>query len=248
MSLASVTSQQNSAVAAANAAASGTSISTAASTSTTSSASTTGTNDPNNPLGSLSGNFSDFLNLLMTQLQNQDPTSPLDTNTFTTQLVQFASVEQQINTNTSLTQLIQLTQGTELTQASSMVGKQVSVQSDHIPLQNGSGTVTFTSPATEPAAIAIYNDTGTKIRDASLTATKGQNSWTWDGTDNNGNSVADGSYRIAVIGVGADGTTAALPFQVVGTATGVQKSGNAVDLEIGALNTDFSTIQSVANQ
>ena len=57
----------------------------------------------------LSGNFSTFLTLLTTQLKNQDPTSPLDTNQFTSQLVQFASVEQQINTNRSLGQLINLT-------------------------------------------------------------------------------------------------------------------------------------------
>ncbi len=241
MSLASVSAQQNSALAAATAAASGTSAS-----SPTAASNATGVGST--ALGSLSGNFNDFLRLLMTQLQNQDPTSPLDTNQFTSQLVQFASVEQQINTNSSLTQLIQLTQGTELTQASAMVGKQVTVDSDHIPLQHGSGAVTFTAPATEPAAIAIFNDTGTKIREATLTAEKGQNTWNWDGTDNQGRSVPDGAYRIAVIGVGADGTTAALPFNVLGTATGVQKSGTSVQLQVGALASDFSSIQSVNGQ
>jgi flagellar basal-body rod modification protein FlgD len=244
MSLASVAAQQNSAtqnvVSAANAAASGTS-STAATTGT-------GATAGGDALSSLSGNFSSFLSLLMTQLQNQDPTSPLDTNQFTSQLVQFAGVEQQINANTSLTQLIQLTQGSELMQASAMMGKQVAVQSDHMPLQNGSGALAFTAPAAEPAAIAIYNDAGSKIRDALVTATKGQNAWTWDGTDNNGNSVPDGSYRVAVIGANADGTTAALPFNVLGVATGVQKQGNAVQLQLGALTTDFTTVQSFVGQ
>ena len=243
MSLASVAAQQNSAAqnatAAANAAAAGNS-STGSTTGTTTGA--TG----GDALSSLSGNFSDFLSLLMTQLQNQDPTSPLDTNQFTSQLVQFAGVEQQINANTSLTQLIQLTQGSELMQASAMMGRQVAVQSDHMPLQNGSGALAFTAPAAEPVAIAIYNDAGSKIRDALVTATKGQNAWTWDGTDNNGASVPDGSYRVAVIGANTDGTTAALPFNVLGVATGVQKSGNAVQLQLGALTTDFTTVQSVA--
>ena len=245
MSLASVASQQNNAATAANAAAAG--LSSKAAVSSTAATASAGTGSAN-PLNSLSGNFNDFLKLLMTQLQNQDPTSPLDTNQFTSQLVQFASVEQQINTNTSLTQLIQLTQGTELDQSASMIGKQVTVQSDHLPLQNGSGAVTFTAPSAEPAAIAIYNDAGSKVRDASVAATKGANTWTWDGTDNKGNSVADGSYRIAVIGANADGTTAALPFTVVGTATGVQKQGNAIDLQLGALTTDFGTVQSVAGR
>ena len=98
--------------------------------------------------------------MLMTQLQNQDPTSPMDTNQFTTELVQFSSVEQQINTNTSLTQLIQLTQAGEMMQASAMTGKQVTVTSDHVPLQNGKGRSSsprrrrrrWTSPSTMPTA------------------------------------------------------------------------------------------------
>ena len=107
MSIASVAAQQNSAIA------------TAAAATGSTAASQTGSA----ALNSLSANFGDFLNLLMTQLQNQDPTSPLDTNQFTSELVQFCSVEQQIDTNTSLTQLIQATQGSEIMQASAMTGK-----------------------------------------------------------------------------------------------------------------------------
>ena len=90
---------------------------------------------------SLTNNYNDFLKLLMTQLQNQDPSSTMDTNQFTSQLVQYSSVEQQIATNTSLTQLIQLTQGGEVLQASSLVGKPVTVTSDRIALQDGKGAV-----------------------------------------------------------------------------------------------------------
>ena len=110
----------------------------------------------------------------MTQLKNQDPTSPMDTNQFTSELVQFSSVEQQINTNTSLTQLIQLTQGSEVMQASAMTGKRVTVSSDHVPLQDGKGTIQFTAPAAETVAFAIYSDTGTKLRDATMVADEGQ--------------------------------------------------------------------------
>ena len=106
---------------------------------TASSTSSTASQTGNTALTSLSSNFNDFLKMLMTQLQNQDPTSPMDTNQFTSELVQFSSVEQQINTNTSLTQLIQLTQAGEVMQASAMTGKKVTVSSDHVPLQNGQG-------------------------------------------------------------------------------------------------------------
>jgi len=140
MSLASVSAQQTSA--------------STGSAATTSSSATSGSQSGSSALNSLSSNFGDFLSLLMTQLQNQDPTSPLDTNEFTTELVQFSSVEQQINTNSSLTQLIQLTQAGEMMQASSMTGKQVTVSSDHVPLQNGKGTIQFTAPSNEMVDIA----------------------------------------------------------------------------------------------
>ena len=112
-------------------------------------------------LNSLSANFGDFLKMLMTQLQNQDPTSPMDTNQFTTELVQFSSVEQQINTNTSLTQLIQLTQAGEVMQASAMTGKQVTVQfrscaaaerQGHDPVHHAGGRAGGRSRSTTPTA------------------------------------------------------------------------------------------------
>lgn len=223
MSLASVTAQQNRAA--------------------TSTASQTGTT----ALNSLSSNFDDFLNLLMTQLKNQDPTSPLDTNEFTSELVQFSGVEQQINTNTSLTQLIQATQGSEMMQASSMTGKQVTVDSDHVPLQNGKGTIQFTAPASEPVGIAIYSDSGSKLCDATMMAQKGTNTWTWNGKDSSGHSLPDGSYKVAVAGANSDGTTSALTFSVIGTATGVRNQSNGVQLQMGALSVDFSKVQSVGN-
>jgi len=216
-------------------------------TSTATASSSASSQASNNALNSLSSNFGDFLKLLMTQLQNQDPSSPLDTNQFTSELVQFSSVEQQINTNSSLTQLIQLTQAGEVMQGSSMTGKRVTVSSDHVPLQNGQGTIQFTAPAAEPVDIAIYNDNGTKLSDSMLMATKGTNTWTWNGTTSSGSTVPDGSYKVAITGANADGTTSALTFSVVGTATGVKNQSNGMQLQLGALSVDFSKVQAVGN-
>jgi flagellar basal-body rod modification protein FlgD len=221
--------------------------SVAAQQTNTATASSSASQSSNNALSSLSSNFGDFLKLLMTQLQNQDPSSPLDTNQFTSELVQFSSVEQQINTNTSLTQLIQLTQAGEVMQGSSMTGKRVTVSSDHVPLQNGQGTIQFTAPAAEPVDIAIYNDSGAKLSDSMLMATKGSNTWTWNGTTSSGSTVPDGSYKVAVTGANADGTTSALTFSVIGTATGVQSQSNGMQLQLGALSVDFSKVQAVGN-
>ncbi len=205
------------------------------------------TSAPASSLTSLTNNFSSFLQLLMTQLQNQDPTSPIDTSQFTTELVQFTGVQQQINTNTSLTQLIQLTQSGELMQGSQMVGKKVDLTSQQLALQNGQAQVQFTATAGQPVQITVTNSNGAAVQTVSMTATQGSNTWTWNGQDSSGQTLPDGAYGVSVIGGSSGGSAAALPFTVIGTATGVQQSasGNAVQLEVGALTVPFSAIQSV---
>jgi flagellar basal-body rod modification protein FlgD len=239
MSLATVAAQQSSAhaLAAATAAAGSAAPSSSATTSTSAS----------NPLLALSSNFNDFLQMLMTQLQNQDPTSPMDTNEFTSELVEFSGVEQQINTNSSLTQLIQLTQAGETMQGTSMTGKQVTVQSSQIALQNSSGTLNFTDPTAGPVAIAITNASGQQLYGTTLTATAGNNTWTWNGENNQGSQLPDGAYNAAVVSANANGTTATLPFTVTGTATGVESLSSGMQLELGALTVPFSAVQSVGN-
>ncbi|MGC9269746.1 flagellar hook assembly protein FlgD [Acidiphilium sp.] len=256
-SIASVAYQQSQLTAAANAAAAGltsTSSTTGTSTGTTatgttsasSSATSSSTGSTTSALGALSTNYNDFLTMLTTQLQNQDPTSPMDSSQFTSELVQFSSVEQQINTNSSLGQLIQLTQAGDLTQASSMLGSQVTATSSQVPLQNGKASLSFTAPAAEPVAIAVYNSAGTQILDTAINATQGSNTWTWNGQDASGTTVPDGAYNVAVMGQGTSGVPTALPFTVTGTATGVTSGTNSVSLNLGALSVPFTAVTSVS--
>ena len=200
-----------------------------------------------NALTSLSSNFTSFLNLLLTQLKNQDPSSPMDSNTFTTELVQFSSVEQQITTNSSLTSLIQATQGSEVIQATGVVGKSVTVDSSQIALQNGTGQLNFTTNTATPVNITISNSSGVKVREIAATSEAGQNKFTWDGKDNSGTTVADGAYNVAITGTNSGGTTAAVPFTVTGTASGVTNTNGTVRMQVGGLSVDFSKVQSVAS-
>ncbi len=199
-----------------------------------------------NALTSLSSNFTSFLNLLLTQLKNQDPTTPMDTNSFTTELVQFSSVEQQITTNSSLTSLIQATQGSEVIQATGVVGKSVTVSSTQAALQNGSATVNYTTTAAEPVDITVTNASGVKVAEVTGTSSAGANSWTWDGKNSAGVQQPDGAYTVAINGASPSGATAAVPFTVTGKATGVVNSNGAVTLQVGAVSVPFSSVQSVA--
>ena len=199
----------------------------------------------NDALGSLTGNFNNFLQLLMTQLQNQDPTAPMDTNQFTSQLVQFTSVEQQINTNSSLTQLITATQGNTLLQSSSLVGQNVAVSGDQLSLQGGTAGIRFQTATPEQVDLAVYTPAGVQVKAATVQSTAGTNDWTWDGTGPNGQKMADGVYKVVATGPG--GST--LPFNVLGTATGVQRTGaNALQVQLGSLSVDFGAVQSVGSK
>lgn len=204
-------------------------------------AAATGATTGTTALTSLAGNFTDFLKLLMTQLQNQDPTAPLDTNQFTQQLVQFTSVEQQINTNTSLTKLIEATQGNTLLQSSNLVGKTVDVTSDQLSLQNGKGAIQFSTASAQPMAIGVYSQAGVKLQDASVNSVAGTNTWSWDGRGSNGQTQPDGPYRV----VATDASGTAVPFTVLAKATGVTQVNNVLKVSLGGLQVDFSAVQSV---
>lgn len=212
--------------------------------SATTSATTPATaNNAGDALNSLSGNFGDFLNLLMTQLQNQDPTSPMDTNAFTSQLVQFASVGQQINTNSNLNTLIQATQSNTLLQSSSLVGQQVDVANDHLALQKGASSLHFDTAKPETVNIAVYSDSGVKLLQTTMHTQAGTNDWSWNGKNSQGSQMPDGAYKVAVV----DSSGTALSTTITGTVTGMQRSSNAVTVALGALQTDVGTIQSISN-
>ena len=196
-------------------------------------------------LASLTGNFSTFLTLLMTQLKNQDPTSPLDSSQFTSELVQFSSVEQQVNTNTNLTQLIQLTQASQVEQSSALLGKPATVSSTQLSLQNGTGKINFNTVTAEPVVIGIYNSSGAEIQAATMNTAAGANTWQWNGQAANGVTQPDGIYNVTVNSVGTNGSVSTVPFTVTGTVTSVQNSGGTVDLQMGGLTVPFSSVQSV---
>ena len=193
-------------------------------------------------LSKLSGNFNDFLKLLMTQLQNQDPTAPMDTNQFTTQLVQFSSVEQQIDTNASLNKLISLQQGGEVLQSAALVGKTVQVTADHVAQQAGGSDVQFTTSAAQPVVIELSTDAGNVVRQMTISSTAGENQWHWDGTDNNGRTVPAGPYRLTVKS-GDSGSE--IPFTTTGLATAVQRSADGFDVIMGQVRVPLASVQSV---
>ena len=206
----------------------------------------TATQSGPNALSSLTSNYKEFLGLLTAQLSHQDPTSPMQADSFTSELAQFAGVEQQITTNTNLTQLLSLSQDTQVSQSTSLVGRQAVVASSQIALQNGSGKLQLNPTKAGPAEIAITNSAGTVVRTESLTLGHGTTDWTWNGKDDSGNTLANGTYDAAVVSTDASGNSISVPFNVIGVVTGIVKNGtNGVNVQMGATSVDMSKVMSL---
>lgn len=162
---------------------------------------------------SLAQNFDTFLTMLTTQLQHQDPLSPMDSTQFTNQLVQFAGVEQQINANSNLEKLISATSLNTRSQSVNYIGRVIEADTDMVPLQGAKDTATDTIQLSDHKATFKYElpanaaTTQLKITDAdgNLVRTmignvgQGVHEITWDGTNSSGITVADGAYKIQAV-------------------------------------------------
>ena len=197
-------------------------------------------------LSSIAGNFNSFLTMLTTQLQNQDPSSPMSSDTFTSELATFAGVQQQVNTNTNLSTLISLNQDSQVTADTGLVGEKASFTGAQIPLQSGTGSISFTTARAEPIAIAVTNASGNVVRTMQGTSTAGTNNWSWDGKDDAGNTLADGAYGVAVETQDTSGNVSPVTFTATGTITGVSKSaGGSVLLQMGTASVDMTNVSSI---
>ncbi len=215
------------------------------SSSPSSSSSSTSASGQTNLNNQIAGNFSEFLQLLTTQLQNQNPLDPLDTNQFTQQLVEFASVEQQINMNTNLQTLVSLQQTAQSTQALNFVGQTVTVKGDTAPLSNGRAQWTFNPSAPAAATFAITDSTGQTVFTQSGTVSPGSQQFDWNGIDNSGQQLPDGNYTLTITAAGANGQQMAIPTTVTGVVNSADLSQTPPTLLIGGQSYNLNQVLSV---
>jgi flagellar basal-body rod modification protein FlgD len=197
----------------------------------------------------IAGNFQSFLTLLTTQLQNQNPLDPLDTNQFTQQLVEFAGVQQQLNTNDSLATLVSLQQTTQSTQALEYVGKVATVNGATAPMTNSVAAweLSFPSNATATITISAANGQVAFTGDYNITAGKNQ-PYLWNGLGNDGTTKwPDGNYTISVTAKDANNNTVAVATQIVGTVDSVDLTQSPPLLSIGGNTYTVNQIQSIVN-
>src|SRR6267142_3266341 len=195
---------------------------TSADKTTTASTATTGIAD----------NFQTFLTLLTTQLQNQNPLDPLDTNQFTQQLVQFAGVEQQLKQNEQLKSLIAIEQSAQSTQALVYVGNTVAVDGSKAQF-DGSATWNIKAPKDTDATVTITNAAGQTAYSGSYSLSQGNASFVWDGKGNDGTQWPPGAYTLTATGKDSSGKDVAISTEVQGIVDSVDLTASPPLLSIG---------------
>lgn len=180
-----------------------------------------------------------FLELLVAQMNNQNPLDPQSNTEYVAQLAQFSSLESLKNLNDSMTNLVASTQSSQALQASSLVGRKVMVPTSKAvvdPAEGLTGTVSLTS-STSNLYVNVLDEKGNTVNRVNLGAQKaGAVSFTWDGKDSSGNAVAKGTYTFKAE-AGVDGKTVAmgtvLPANVDSVTLG--QNGGEMTLNLAGL-------------
>ncbi|TBU83387.1 flagellar biosynthesis protein FlgD [Pseudomonas daroniae] len=177
------------------------------------SSSSSSTSSTSNSESSLGG--TEFLQLLVTQLNNQNPLDPQSNTEFVAQLAQFSSVESLQSLNASMDTILSSFQSSRALQASALVGRSVLVETDQALVsvdESGGGLYgSLVLPSTSSSvSVAVYDDSGSKVRTISLgQQSAGTVEFSWDGTDDEGNALESGTYTFKASAT-LDGTETAL--------------------------------------
>ncbi len=196
---------------------------------------------------SIAGNFTQFLTLLTTQLKNQNPLDPLDTNQFTQQLVQFAGVEQQLKTNDRLDSILTNAKASSISQASGFVGQTVTADGKTAPLEDGEAHWRLTpARAAKQALITIMDAKGNVVATKTQALTSGGQSFSWDGRGTSGLTQPNGLYSIKVDAVDVTGAKVDVDLAVSGKVDSVDLDGSEPVLLIGSARVPISSVTAIS--
>lgn len=209
---------------------------------------TTSSSSSSSAQATLSQNYTTFIKLLTSQLQNQDPLNPTDTSQFTQQLVQYSQVEQQIDTNSKLDTLISQGSNSGLSNVVGYIGKDAELNGNQLSVTNGVGEFSYTlsKPATN-VSIQITDANGNVVRNATGGLSTGKQVISWDGKDDSGNQLNDGTYTFKITATDQQGnniTSTSTGFaQITGVSTA---SDGSIQYASGSLTFANSSILSLS--
>lgn len=180
---------------------------------------------------SLGDNLNNFLTLLTTQLKNQSPLDPLDSNQVTAQIAQLSQVEQQIATNKNMEKLLAAFLATQYNNAVSYIGKKIEAPGNAGSLHEGEGMFTYyLASKAEKAKITIKDQAGNVVYEGSSDTELGRNIFMWDGKSNAGNAMPNGNYTFEVEAVDANN----VPIESQTFTSGIVTSIDSINGEVWA--------------
>jgi len=195
---------------------------------------------------SLASDFNGFLKLLTAQLRNQDPLAPMDADKFTSQLVQFASVEQQLATNGKLEKLNTLVDTSMRAGALGYLGAEVEIEGGFIRPEPGkSGFHYELAREAQDVAIKIHDPSGKLVLQESGGLAKGANSYVWNGRVADGRLAEPGTYRVDVTAEDASGRSVPVTMRTTGTVDRVALDGATPMLVIEDASVPLSAVRSI---
>jgi len=214
---------------------------TSASTSTTASTSSTSS--------STSISSTDFLNLLVSELQNQDPLNATSTTDFINQLTSYANFNQQQSINSGLTSLAGSFSSLVTLNSVNYIGHTVEAKTDTATLTNGSATFGYSlSSAASNVAISVKDSSGNTVWSGSGTGNSGSNSFSWDGKTSDGTQLSDGGqYTISVTATDSAGNSVFNYSTITGTVTGIDASTSTPALLVNGVSVSAANIIGVTS-
>lgn len=196
---------------------------------------------------SLFSNYDQFVKLLSVQLQNQDPTKPLETDQITSQIAQLSQVEQQVNSNKNLETLIGLYNQSQFSAFVGYIGKMVEASGNYTDLRDGQAIAVYNlaDDTATNVTVTISDMDGNLVREMDGTKLAGRNQIIWDGKNNAGETMKEGTYTIAVKAKDAAGDEVKSATSSAGRVSSVETVDGVANIAMGDILVPLSEVISV---
>lgn len=201
-----------------------------------SSTSSTNTSSTTSTLSEL-GDYETWLSILATTMENQNPLDPADTNELMAQLTSYAQLEQQVAINDNLTTIIDTLDASGLTTGVAYLGLDATMEGDEVTVEDD-GTVDASwtydlDTAADSVTLTVSDSDGNTVYETSGDTGSGSHTFSWDGTDSDGETVDAGQYTLTVTATDSSGSTVSSTIYVTGTITGADSSSGSLVLYMG---------------
>lgn len=191
--------------------------------------------------------YNTFLTLLTTQLQHQDPLNPTATDTFTSQMIQLSTVEQQLKTNEMLESIMSDLSSISAANGLGYVGKTVTAAGATTLLQDGSCTWRYALASDAySTTLQVLDSSGNVVYEENGSLTTGTHDFKWDGTTSDGETAPEGNYTLQVVSYDASGNTITTGTQIVAKITGVDNTSGSTVLKVGSLYISLDDVVNVS--